>query len=184
MLAPVKRSAGTSDTLYVLKGASKDQERAVAITIVEPNGGFITKFSGVNHERDTWSTGFLGNIHITPTDVSFYNLSFLEGAVAPHSEGWLLGYPQSHPQSVSWVRIDSTNEVGRQDEIFTGRKDPPFGQGLWYWDIPWYVGTNSLRVIRLPDAQQLSTSDSNGKAVISKGGKIVSSLAADSTTGY
>jgi hypothetical protein len=177
-------AASISLNLKVLAGPSKDQERVVAITIVEPSGAYVTKFSGIKHFVNTWSAGFLGDIHITPADVSFYNLLFYEGAAPAHSSGWLLNYPQSHSQSQTQVRINSQNTINVQDEIFTGAKNPPYGIGEWYWDIPFRVVTNSGRTISLPDVRQLSTADNDGKAVISKGGASVSRVPTDPTSTY
>ena len=35
----------------------------------------------IYHQQGTWSVGFIGNIYLQPTDVSFNNCTFQEGAV-------------------------------------------------------------------------------------------------------
>jgi len=80
--------------------------------------------------------------------------------------------------------ITSLNEVNYEDNIYTGEKEPPYGTGSWYWDIPWKVITNSGRTISIGTFQELATSDNNGKAVISKGGATQSSNAGDQSSDW
>lgn len=80
--------------------------------------------------------------------------------------------------------ITSANEVDYEDNIYTGSKGPPYGEGFWYWDIPWNIKTNSNRTIPLGAFRQLATSDNNGKAAISKGGRTQESNAADPTSDW
>ena len=170
--------------LKALDGPSKDQGPTVNITIVEPSSAFIQKFSGIKHNVDTWSCGFLGNIYVGPSDVSFYNLSFYEGGANAVTSGWLAEFNVPHPQSSSQHRIGSDNGVNEQDEINSGQKSGPYGVGFWYWDIPWHVTTNSNRDIAFMTARQLATSDTAGKCVISKGGAAVSRVPSDPTSVY
>ncbi len=63
--------------LTMLDGPSKGSGVSTNITIVAPSGGYVQKFSGVRHFQNWWSCGFLGDIFITPADVSFANLWFV-----------------------------------------------------------------------------------------------------------
>lgn len=162
-------------TLQVLNGPSKDRGPTFNISIVEPSGAYIYKNSGIRHINNTWSAGFPGVIVLTPSDVSFFNLLFYEGAAAVHAEGWMIGWPalEDHQQGIM-VRVNSHNEVHTTDKIFTGVRSGPYAAGLWYWDIPWHFVTNSGRDVWFMTARELATSDANGTAVISKGGTSVS----------
>jgi len=170
--------------IKILAGPCKGLGYTKGIVAVAPNGGNIRRLgTATKHTINTWSTGFLGVIHITPDDVSFRNLFFYEGFAPVRLSGWLDTNQFNHPHapSASQSLIDSHNDVLYEDKIYTGQKAPPYGVGHWYWDIPWHVTTRSGRDIKIGDFRQLATSDSDGKAVISKGGRTVSSLAGDAT---
>jgi hypothetical protein len=171
--------------ITILAGPAKDGGFQKSIEILEPSGGFITKLSGPKHIANTWSTGFKGVIHITPSNVSFFNLSFYEGSCPIELSGWLNTnqFNIPHAQGPS-NRITSKNEVDYEDNIYTGSKGPPYGVGTWHWDIPWNIITNSNRTISLGAFRQLATSDANGKAVITKGGRTQESNAADPTSDW
>jgi hypothetical protein len=171
--------------LEILSGPSKGSGPTKAISIVEPSGGFVNRSptTGLRHTQNSWSVGFLGEIFITPSDVSFYNLLFYEGAAEMHSSGWLSSFNDPHPPSARAERINSRNAVNKADEIFSGTKyGPTYGVGQWYWDIPWYVETNSGRVISLGMFRELATSDATGKATISKGGHSESRVPSNPTS--
>jgi hypothetical protein len=170
--------------LEVLTGPSKGNGITKDISIVEPTDAYITRDSGVQHTHNTWSVGFKGRIYVTPSDVSFLNLSFYEGAAQAHSSGWLAGFISDHSQSALAIRINSTNAVNELDIIHTGTKNPPYGSGEWYWDIPWHILTNSGRDFVIKTPRELATSDNTGKAVISKAGESASKESTDSTSNY
>lgn len=171
--------------ILVLDGPSKNLGFQQGIVIVEPSGGFITKLSGPKHIANTWSTGFKGVIHITPANVSFFNLLFQEGSCPIVLSGWLNTNEFNIPHAQGPMnRITSKNEVDFEDNIFTGVKSPPYGTGTWHWDIPWKVVTNSNRSISIGTFRQLATADNNGKAVITKGGRSQESNAADPTSDW
>jgi len=173
--------------LKVLSGPSKDSAAAFNFSIVEPSSGYASKdFSGIRHTIDTWSVGFLGDIHVGPADVSFLNLFFYEGAADVHLSGWLNTnqFNNPHQQGTIARAIDSHNVVNEQDEIWSGQKEGPYGEGYWYWDIPWHILTNSGRNITFTTVREIATSDANGRAVISKGGPAVSRVPSDSTSSW
>lgn len=172
--------------ITVVAGPSKDREKSVDITIVEPTGGTISApGNGIKHTNNSWSCGFIGDIRLTPTNVSFYNMLFYEGAAPAVSSGWLQGFAQAHAQSASSVRVESTGRVQESDEIFSGVKFGPYAVGEWYWDIPWRMVTNtSGRDFQITVARQLATSDNNGQCVISKGGLSKSRVPADPTSNW
>ena len=150
-------------------------------------GGTISQAPGssVKHIHDTWSCGFLGDIRISPTNVSFYNQLFMELAATPVSSGWLAGFPGNHLQSAVQIRVNSTNTVNESDEIFSGAKAGPYGEGSWHWDIPWRMNTNlSGRQINFVTIRQQSTSDATGKCIISKGGLSRSRVPSDPTSTF
>jgi hypothetical protein len=171
--------------LKVLDGPSKDGGPTVNIAIIEPSSGYASRdFSGIRHTVDTWSVGFLGDIHVGPSDVSFRNLFFYEGAAPVHLSGWLNTnqFNNPHAQSARSVAIDSRNVVSEQDEIWSGQREGPYGEGYWYWDIPWHIITNSGRNITFTTVREIATSDANGTAVISKGGPAVSRVPSNVTS--
>lgn len=171
-------------SIKILEGPCKDSGYSTSFAIVEPTGGNIYRLgTATKHQINTWSTGFLGVIHITPDDVSFRNLLFYEGAAPVSLSGWLATnqFNIPHAQTTNPPPIDSHNDVLYEDRIYTGQKESPFGIGYWYWDIPWHVITHSGRNIGIGTFRQLATSDDNGTAVISKGGRTVSSNAGADT---
>lgn len=170
--------------LEILNGPSKGNGITKDISIVEPTDAFITIGSGIQHTVNTWSAGFKGRIHVTPDDVSFMNLSFYEGSAQAHSSGWLAGFISNHSQSATSIRINSTNAVNELDIIHTGTKNPPYGVGEWYWDIPWHILTNSGRDFVFKTPREIATSDDTGKAVISKAGGSASKESSDPTSSY
>lgn len=179
-LAPVDDGAGvynapdTAKTvtlkLEVLNGPSKGGGPTRDLTIVQPVGGFIRRIGGIRHTFNSWSVGFLGEIHVTPSDVSFFNLSFYEDVAPGNASGWLAEFNSPHPRSKLMVRIDSKNVVNELDEIYSGRKFGPCGDGEWLWDIPWRIHTDTGRDFVFAIIRQRATSDVFGKATISKGG--------------
>ncbi len=173
--------------IQVLNGPSQGLEKSVNITIVEPTGGTISQTLGssIKHTTNSWSCGFLGDIRLTPTNVSFFNQLFMELVAQPVSSGWLQGFPPDHPASATAVRVTSTNTVNQSDQIFSGVKFGPYGEGSWHWDIPWRMITNdSGRQFTFATMRQQSTSDTNGTCVISKGGLSRSRVPSDPTSGF
>jgi len=168
--------------LEVLNGPSKGGGPTRDLTIVQPVGGFIRRIGGIRHTFNSWSAGFLGEIHVTPSDVSFFNLSFYEDAAPENSSGWLAGYPGPHLRSQFFERITSRNVVNQLDEIYSGRKFGPYGDGKWFWDIPWRIRTDTGRDFLFAIIRQLATSDVSGKATISKGGTTVTRVPSDPTS--
>ena len=173
----------------ILNGPSKGRGPTKEISIVEPSGGFIRRYpgTGVSHRINTWSVGFKGEIFITPLDVSFFNLRFSEGAALTHKSGWLLDLVvRNHTESEVPIRINSRNAVNEPDFIHSGEKEPnpTYDDGAWYWDIPWFVLTNSNRSISLGEYKQLSTSDETGRATISKGGHSETRIPSNATTSW
>lgn len=175
--------------LEVLDGPSKGGGPTTTIGIVQPSGGSITRApgTGIKHDQNTWSTGFVGEFHVTPSDVSFFNLLFYEGAAPMVSSGWLSTFNIPHQQSSGSGRIDSSNTVQFTDHIFSGVKSPPppYGVGEWYWDIPWHFITKSgVRDVVFVTVRQRATSDNAGTAVITKGNASSQSVPSDPTSNF
>jgi hypothetical protein len=196
-LAPMDDGTGTygaPDTaraielkLEVLAGPSKGGGPTSTIAIIEPSEGFMTKAlgSGVKHTNGTWSTGFLGDFHVGPSDVAFYNLSFYEGSAPMVSSGWLSTFNIQHMQSTRAERVNSSNTVVFSDQVFSGEKSGPYSNGEWYWDIPWHIVTKSgTRDFTFVVIRERATSDSAGKAIITKGGYSSQSVPSDPTTNW
>ena len=177
-------AASVTLKLEVLSGPSTGGGPTTSITVVEPSGAYITRANNlIGHVNNTWSAAFRGIIHLTPEDVSFFNLLFYEGYADLHAEGWVVDVPflGNHPPSATMVRINSRNEVNTTDNINTGQKSGPYGVGEWYWDIPWHFVTNSGRDVHFITVRQKATSDNVGTAVISKAGASVSRVPSDPT---
>jgi len=103
------------------------------------------------------------------------------------SSGWLSTFNIPHDQSSSSGRIDSSNTVQFTDHIFSGDKSPPppYAVGEWYWDIPWHFITKSgTRDVVFVTIRQRATSDSAGKAIITKGGSSSQSVPSDPTSNF
>jgi len=134
--------------------------------------------------------GFLGNIFLEPTDVSFANVTFGEGtvnAVASDFYANLNGSP--HPQNnfggVGGCNVTTGCLVFQFDEVYTGTKGPPFSIGDFLWAIPWQYWVGSAARTQFATANHHQFTDATGKASIEKAGAgPFSKNASDPTSTY
>jgi hypothetical protein len=109
----------------------------------------MVKDSNLRHRVGFAGVGYLGNIFLEPTDVSFANVSFGEGTVNAVTSGFYAnsnGLP--HPQD-SFGGVGGCNVVTRclvtpHDQVDSGDKGPPFSGGDFLWAIPWQIGWAAL----------------------------------------
>jgi hypothetical protein len=192
--APQTAGAATL-TLKVQGGPSQGGGPSQNITIVAPSGGGEFKEPGtfLRHIHDTWSVGFQGVIYVTPTDVSFRNLFFIEKEVGATGTGWLSflngagHFPNLFASPLAHCNIDHGCEAQDPDQSFTGAFGSPgnFGVGDVNWPIPWnYITAGGTRV-QFTTVSQHGTSSSTGRATIEKGGSgTFSREASDPTSNY
>lgn len=172
--------------LTILDGPSKDSGLSKSITVVAPSGGNVQKFSSILHFQDWWSCGFKADIFITPTDVSFNNLFFVESEVGATAGGWLLFLSNQPHNAGAPLRIGFGNSVTgarvatNGDEIFSGQYRSLEHGGTYFggtlnWAIPWnYSITGNAGTWNfMTTVNQTATSDSTGRCTISKDGSVV-----------
>ncbi len=177
----------------IANGPSKGQRREVSRNIVAPSAYMVKMIrTNIAHFQDMCSIGFLGEIYLTPKDVSFDNIQFREtDCPAAVAEGYFLdiapkdanGNPDtSHhatrdpvtgeyaASEVGPGNADRGSQVaGRDEAAFWG--GPPFRAGHLVWHIPW-----EYRVVGLPTWRPFATAiqdmaaSANGRATISKHG--------------
>ncbi|HXM47985.1 MAG TPA: hypothetical protein VN956_08950 [Pyrinomonadaceae bacterium] len=174
--------------LKMLNGPSQDSGPVNNLNIVAPSDGSVQKFSGVRHFQNWWSCGYLGDIFISPTNVSFANLYFGEENVSANGTGWLsftsgiahcqngcLGLRIGFGNITSGARVISDG-----DQIFSGKyRDTEHGSyatGNESWTIPWdySITGNAGTWHSMTTVQQQATSTSTGKCTITKKGVSVS----------
>ena len=120
------------------------------LQIIEPSGAYMVQKPGSNikHTNGFWDVGFHGHFFLLPTDVSFKNIQFREGTVPAVATGWLAHWNnQVHATGVA-VSVSQGNsttgcQVLGQDQVYSGRKAPPFGNGTFHWPIPWEHRVNN-----------------------------------------
>lgn len=200
---------------WIDAGPSKNEFRDLSRTVVEPdNNSYMKQIiyaapqHSVAHDTGNWSVGFLGEIFLTPKDVSFRYILFREGGGTSDATGWLepdfknkeheptkdvFGNNAAAP--VSGGNLQTGSKVlfpsGEGDAVGAGsypRLPPaaPFGSGTFTWPIEWiYVhydprpGYNIWTEEEFMTATMYITSDANGRATVSKAGS--GTIAADAT---
>jgi hypothetical protein len=171
-------------TLACKSGPKADTtEYRKTIQVVEPNDAVMVQRPGTHiyHQQGTWSVGFIGNIYLQPTDVSFNNCTFQEGAVeASVHTGYLKDlHPRVHPLGqVRYVgegnRDTGCRVLGSDTACFT-RAHTPYADGEFEWPIPWRFGVRVPSPGKPPSdstvfttAKQHATADAGGRATITK----------------
>jgi Domain of unknown function (DUF4157) len=167
------------------------QVDSAKFTTVKPNGGYVSRKNGTNLKKlqDCWGVGFVGELFVTPNNVSFSNIQFREGTVAPEISGdWNAGLSQQDIPIADhslgdWLPIlepnngVAVNQVDTEDWIETGTKSAqPTGQPSGYiWRIPWeYRGMNGSEGEFTKVIHEVRD-DGQGTATLSKGGATVTS---------
>ena len=169
------------------------------ITIVTPTDAVMVQEPGtsVYHQQGTWSVGFLGNVFLRPTDVSFNNTKFQEGTCTAVASGYLSGlHPKVHPLGVVTTVGDGNSSTGcmvnATDTVHGTMAHTPYAKGDFLWQIPWRFGVAEPSPGEPPSdatvfttATQHATADATGRATIEKkGAGPFSADANDPTSGY
>jgi outer membrane protein OmpA-like peptidoglycan-associated protein len=183
-------------TLQLVVDAGLTAGRVVAtrtVTIVIPSGIRIrespgtapgTGVRGVAIPPGTFGAGFLGNVFILPTDVSFQGVVFSEGTVAGvvTPPGSFLGPPSAHPPSLFGAAHGGNLATGTavsppRDNIATQRAPtgsllgrPTCGVSDFLWAIPWQFSVAGGAVTPFAIANHHETSSFFCRATIEKGG--------------
>lgn len=165
---------------------------SVDFTTIEPSGVVIDQEvgTGVRHTFNFASCGFQGRPYITPSNVSFENVSVREGSTSGIGTGYL-GVKNGQPHSSgSWVGVDEVvtgkgSFVMGVDTISSGDYGwTPYSSGMFTWNIPWFfkVGTGAEKEFTVVTHQE--TTDATGRLTISKGGTTKSAGLTDPTSGF
>jgi hypothetical protein len=149
----------------------------VSFEIIKPIDGVIQQDPDTNlrHTQGTWSVGFLGRAFLRPTDVSFIGINFAEGRTTAKADGFLEDrngevHPVGELQAVGPGNITTGSPVRATDEIFSGRKGPPFSKGTFRWEIPWEFSVGGGSFEEFTIANEVMTADAEGTATIEKKG--------------
>jgi hypothetical protein len=171
--------------LKILDGPSKDSGPSKNITVVAPSDGFVLKqpLSGIKHNQNWWSCGFLGDIYVLPNDVSFFGVAFKEDDVGAAASGWLsflngTGHCVNGTCPQATIFNGNSNGLGArvnaEDQIFSGSyrslERGPYATGTVTWPIPWKWGVTGGTWQALVTANQTATSTSTGRCTIQKRG--------------
>jgi hypothetical protein len=148
------------------------------ITIVAPTDALMVQRpgTGLSHTTGTWSVGFLGNIFLRPTDVSFAEATFQEGTAIAVASGYLSSANgQVHPVGSVITLGPGNAATGSQlngfDTVQTDTLPPPFAVGDFLWAIPWRFGvTGTAPSAVFTTANHHETADATGRATIEKKG--------------
>jgi hypothetical protein len=167
--------------------------------VVEPDEAVMVQTPGTHiyHQHDVWSVGFIGDIYLQPTDVSFNNCTFQEGTCTGVGSGYLSKIqPKVHPIGLIVHVGDGNAETGCQvlshDTAAFTQPHTPYGDGEWLWPIPWRFGVRVPSPGRPPTidtvftiAYEHATADASGRATIEKKDcGPFSRMPADPTSGF
>ena len=186
--------------LKVLSGTQAGATVAtVTITVVKPTDAVMVQWPGTHlqHQQWTWSVAFLGKIFLRPTDVSFKNIKFGEGAATAKASGYLKKMDRAPHPVGQMVPVGAGNDANGPEVLATdtvgadrGQElPPPYAVGDFLWPIPWLwkasipsPGTTPAEFTR---AFHHATADATGKATIEKkGAGPFSRVPADLTSGF
>jgi hypothetical protein len=172
-----------------------------AFTVVAPTGGNMVIQAGTeSHTRGTAGAGFVADMYLRPTDVSFSRVEFREGASTHVATGSFRGvfsttvgggtdsFGMRHPVRGTWGSVlggDSVNgcQVYLEDSVDSGSlAGPPFAAGTFTWDIAWlYRVIGSTTEFEFVKARHLATVTATGQMTISKMGASLTKALADPT---
>lgn len=176
----VASSAGSAALkLKILDGPSKDSGPTKNLTVLVPNDGFAKKqpLSGIRHNYNFWSCGFIGDLFVLPDNVSFFGVAFIEFEVGASASGWLsfLQNVGHSPGPQSYILNGAVHgRVNGDDAIFSGSYSSAnhgaYATGNATWAIPWKYGVAGGTWQSLVTANQTVTSTSTGRCTITKRG--------------
>jgi len=181
--------------LAIVSGSSQGQKKDYTLTIVTPSAGLLSKFTNVRHTQGYISVGFEGHPYLEPTDVSFANLQFAEGAAIADATGYFaslngeLHDPTANPENIGSCDSVIGCQVLATDTVDTLDDPPPFSNGDFLWPIPWQYKAPEGALTTFTTANQrmsaVATSSTAAIATISKAGAgPYSKNASDPTTTF
>ncbi|MCJ0761734.1 hypothetical protein [Variovorax terrae] len=126
--------------------------------------------SGISHTTGTWSVGFLGQINLSPNNVSYAGVLFREGAAIATATNWLYGY-NNLPHAIGQTHTITGAVVDCVDNVSSGTKYAPYGIGDFNWPIPWQASLdNGTTWTSFMTANHHATSTGEGAASLEKAG--------------
>jgi hypothetical protein len=126
--------------------------------------------TGIAHTTGTWSVGFLGQINLSPVDVSYAGVLFREGAATATATNWLYGY-NNLQHAIGDACTITGSVVNGTDTVHSGTKYAPYGIGDFNWPIPWQASVdNGVTWTSFVTANHHATSTAEGTASIEKAG--------------
>lgn len=135
--------------------------------------------SGMRHFQNFWSCGFLGDIYVSPADVSFANLFFKEEEVGATASGWLqflsgMGHFPGGAVRIGFGAISTGARVAGDDHIYTGAFNSTdhgaYAPGNVNWAIPWKYSVAGVVWNSMGTVDEPASSTSTGRCTISKDG--------------
>jgi hypothetical protein len=171
------------------------------LEIVAPTDAKMVRAPGTKteHTKGFASAGFIGEIFLLPTDVSFFKTEFREGSAPYEATGCYKrnevgvadiekgGGGIRHKIKGKWLqvgkgdRINGSKMVGI-DTVRSESLSPPFSAGTFTWNIPWFYRVeDSITEYQFTTATHHEEVDDKGKMTISKKGASASHAADDPT---
>jgi hypothetical protein len=153
-------------------------------TVVTPTDAVMVQKPGSHlyHEHRIYSVGFLGNVFLRPTDVSFSNVYFQENTCKGEGKGYLSGL-NGKPHEIGTVvpvgkgNASKGSPVLGDDSVWVRRAHTPYSDGYFLWPIPWHIGARVPSPGKKPldskpftTANHHATADATGRATIEKKG--------------
>ena len=185
----VAPNLATSAIVTATLGSS--QTALIPFTIVAPNGYAapsitpvlngvqITAEQTANLGAGCSGAGMFVDVFITPTNVSFYNVQFMEmSATSSNATGYFANANLFDPANLThtageWAQPVSYDNSG-EDTCYLECANAPWASGSYSWSIPaaWRVAGNSISH-PLPWSDQCFSIDTNGTVTIQKFGRTV-----------
>jgi hypothetical protein len=137
-------------------------------SIIEPSGAQFTKSGGDKHINGWTSAGFLANVTILPTSVSFYAIQIKEDSVAPTGTSGDWAGIGNHAEG-SWISVNADNTLPAQDHI-NSKGGPGAVPGGYTWAIPWRYHVGSGTGYIFSTQNHVFSADNAGTATQSKAG--------------
>jgi len=176
--------------IQIASGPGAGMGQNYTISVIAPSSAHMVKDSNLRHTMGLAGVGFLGNIFLAPTNVSFANISFGEGTVPAVASGFYanfsgLAHPQDTFGGVGGCNVTTGCLVNPHDMVDSGDKGPPFSVGDFVWAIPWQYWVGGAARTTFTTATHHMFTDATGKASIEKAGAgPFSKNAADATSTY
>ncbi len=149
-------SSSETLSLSIVNGPSKGVAYTQTKTVVAPTGAVarLTPGTSVGHTNGNCSVGFSLQPYLLPTDVSFSELGFIEGAVAAQAFGYYSSqngdiHPISGPTVINSCDFILGCKADFTDQVSTDEPTTPCSTGSFTWAIPWMyvVGSNPLSAV-------------------------------------